>query len=569
MRLNLRLRVLSLTLVMMMGGVLVAADDPHLVIRLQAPETTLKEASKFVDDIQPGYGGLVGGQGGMLGIGISNPTLQGVDNTRDWYAAVYLQKKGKPLTVFVIPATDTASMQEALGKKFTFFADGDYGIYSESSAAIEKFKTRAGTGVEKLVTGSVSEPVKQVMTNGHLALGVNLVSLKETYSAELLEAREKLLEGIKKAQQEMPEVPGVKLDWLPGFMDGFANHVQVAVEDSEAYVVSLTLAESGLKVQDLLQFADGSRASKFLAKYPPDRLAALNKLPAGQIGYGAFSQSIAQLNLLAMKLVPQMLNLNEEQQAGWKEAEKLISSVKFGSSSGSFGLGDLENGLIRSVSVTEVNPSSKVREISEKVVSVMNGLEFPGVKQEMTLEKDYETVDGVKVDLLVTRQVLEEEAEYGGLQAQINQILYGGDGPEARIAYLEGAVLQAVGGGTEGLQSALAAFKAGAAGTDSIIARDTAALGGTNNLVGLFDLQTFIVEGLKIAVSSPALPSMPFDEDSLEDLDIERAYIGLSRSTSNNVTTSTLHIPKQTIGSGLQLFFFFQSARSGSDSGAF
>ena len=65
-------------------------DSTAAVIKLMAPQKTLKQLSSFADSVQEGSGGMIKGQAGMLGLGISNPTMQGVDQSRDWWAGVFL-----------------------------------------------------------------------------------------------------------------------------------------------------------------------------------------------------------------------------------------------------------------------------------------------------------------------------------------------------------------------------------------------------------------------------------------------------------------------------------------------
>ena len=564
MKLMSRIGLLSLTMLLLGRGLLQAADGPELipqtvtaVVALKAPSITLKEASAFVNDVQPGYGQLVLGQAGMLGVGISNPTMQGVDQKRNWYAAVFLKPDSEPEVAFVIPAIDVKAMEEAIDEDFEFLAHEDYGIYSQSADAIQQFRDHLATDRSKSVAAVASPHVKELVSNAHLAIGINLVSLKSTYRNELDQAKEELIEGFRQAQEDMPEVPGLKLDWLVGLLDGVVEKLQTAVQDSRTYVVTLTLAKSGVQLEEYLEFSASSPSSRFLAKYPPESMTLLAKLPANQLAYGSFSGSLAALNSWGMSIIPQMLELDEEQAAAWAEAEKMMKELTFGTSGGSFSLGDLNEGLVRAVSISEVSPTEKFRETAEKIASAMHGIEVPGVKQEITLEKNYEEIEGVKVDLMITRTT-SDDGQFGGLQEQMNQILYGSDGAEARFAYLDGVYMQTVGGGSELMKTALQAYKQGTADSDPVLARDLKPLGEKNNVVGLIDLQSLNLAGLKIAVNSPLLPPMPFDEDSLDELKVERGYIGVSVGTTENGCGGKLHIPKQTLQAGLQMFGFFQ-----------
>lgn len=270
-----------------------------------------------------------------------------------------------------------------------------------------------------------------------------------------------------------------------------------------------------------------------------------------------------------MSLVPKIVELEEEQAAEWEKAEKSLAQIDFGASAQSFALGNLDSGLIRAVAVAQVSPADKFRSTLENVSAAMNGVEFPGMTQEMEYTKDHAEIDGTPVDLIVTRQQMDEGEQFGGLQEQINQVMYGGDGMEARVAFLDGAYIQTVGGGDDYMKDAIAAYNSGTADTDAVFARDMKPLGEENNFVGLFDLQTLIVEGLKIAVNAPNLPPMPFDQEALEDLNVKRAYIGVSAKTTGNGCSGTLHIPKQTLQAGMEMFVFFQQMQMQQQQNAF
>jgi len=576
MRSLLRMKVVSLSLLLLCGGMLHAAEGPDLipqsasmVIRLQAPKTTIKEASAFVNDVQQGYGQLVASQAGMLGVGISNPTMQGVDQGRDWYAAVFLNGEEEPSVVFFIPALNVEEMEEAIDESFYFTSKDDVGIYSEDEAAIDTVQAHLDDRTSTSIGAVASEQIKEMMMASHISVAINLMSVKETYADELAEAREEMMEGIREGLEEAPEVPGIKLDWLPDLMEGLADKITVAVEDAQAYVIALTLADSGVRLEEYLEFAESSRSARFLSKYPGGDLDVLNKLPAKQIGYGTVSDSLGDITKWGMSLVPKIVELNEAQSAEWEKAEATLAELNFGASGQSFALGNMESGLIRAVAVAQVKPVDKFRSTLKNLSAAMDGVEFPGMTQEMEYKADHAEIEGAPVDLVITRQQMDEGEQFGGLQEQINQVMYGGDGMEARIAYLDGAYIQTVGGGDDYMKMAIQAYNGGTADGDAVLTRDMKPLGDKNNFVGLFDLQTLIVEGLKIAVNAPNLPPMPFDQDALEDLNVKRAYIGVSAKTTGTGCSGMLHIPKQTLQAGMEMFAFFQQMQMQQQRNAF
>ncbi|MCG6157957.1 hypothetical protein [Rubinisphaera margarita] len=569
MRMMYRLGLCCLSLLLIVPSVK-AADGPELipsssaaVIKLMAPQKTLKQASSFIDSVQQGYGSMVLGQAGMLGVAISNPTMQGVDQSRDWWAAVFVQEDEDPAVVFVIPATDTDAMSEALDKSYSFVAHDDYGIYSDDEDAIETIKKHLESRTSESAAAVASEEVVGMFENSHIAIGVNLVVLKETYKDRLDEMREEMMEGLSEAQGEMLEVPGVNLEFLTDLLGKAADKLVVAVEDSEGYCLSVTLAADGFELEEYLQFAEGSRAAKFLKAHPASEPKTLKKLPADQLAYWSINGDLTGLNAWGMGLLPQMLEMDDEEKAKWEGLSKDIKAVKFQDSSASFSLGNLESGLLRTVVTGSASPSDKFRAFLAKTAELMDGLDISGVKQEMSLEKSHEEIEGVDVDLLTTRQIVDDNQQFGGLQAQMNQFLYGGDTIETRIAYLEdGTYIQTMGGETEAMENAIEAYKAGAAGDDEVLTRDLAPLGKAN-FVALIDLQSMIKQALEIAADAPNLPPMPFDQESLKDLEVQRSYIGMSVSTTDRGCSGQLRIPIETFQAGASMAAFFQRIQGG------
>ncbi len=63
----------------------------------------MKDLAAFIDKVQPGFGAIVQGQASTLGLAINNPTLAGVDMTRDWYIMVFASAKPPLQPVLLIP----------------------------------------------------------------------------------------------------------------------------------------------------------------------------------------------------------------------------------------------------------------------------------------------------------------------------------------------------------------------------------------------------------------------------------------------------------------------------------
>ncbi|WP_296454419.1 hypothetical protein [Rubinisphaera sp.] len=538
-------------------------DSTAAVIKLMAPQKTLKQLSSFADSVQEGSGGMIKGQAGMLGLGISNPTMQGVDQSRDWWAGVFLNEDDDPAVVFVIPAIDTEAMGEALDESFTFVAHEKYGIYSDNDAAMELVQAHLEDRTSKSVASLASEQIKSQFEGSHIAVAVNLVLVKEVYADKLEEMREQMNEGMKEAQGQMLEVPGMNLDFLKDLTEKIADKIVVIVEDAEGYSNALTVTDAGINFKEVVEFTDGSRSAKYLAANPPQPATQLSKLPSEQLFYWNAGGNMNKINEWGLSLLPKMLDMSEEDAAEWKKLSAMTKKVNYEGMSGAFSLGDLQTGLVRTIALGTASPASQFRDAMAKAVELMDGMEISGMTQELSLEKNYEKVDGVDVDLMLTKQTMDNDPQFGGFQAQINQFMYGGDTIETRVAFVDDThYLQTMGGGKELMETAVKAYKNQSADTDAVVSRDIKPL-GENNFVLLMDIPTLVKQGLSIAANAPNLPPMPFDQDSLENLEIQRSYIGVSVATKDRACIGQLYIPVETFQAGASLMQFFQQIQGG------
>ncbi len=569
MRMMCRLSLTCLSLLIFTTTVR-AVEGPELlpestaaVIKLMAPQKTLKQLSSFADSVQKGSGDMIKGQAGMLGLGISNPTMQGVDQSRDWWAGVFLNKDEDPAVVFVIPAIDTDAMSEALDESFTFVAHDKYGIYSDNDAAMELVQAHLKDRTSKSASSLASEQIKSQFEGSHIAVAVNLVLVKEIYADKLEELREMMNQGIKDAQGQMLEVPGMNLDFLKELSEKIADKIVVIVEDAEGYSNALTVTDAGIKFKEVVEFTEGSRSAKYLAANPPQSATQLSKLPSEQLFYWNAGGNLNKFNEWGMTLLPKMLEMSEEDAAEWKKLANMTKKVNYEGMSGAFSLGDMQTGLIRTIALGTASPASQFRDAMAKAVELMDGMEISGMTQEMSLEKNYEKVEGVDVDLMLTKQTMDNDPQFGGFQAQINQFMYGGDTIETRVAFVDkDQYLQTMGGGKELMETAIKAYKNQSADTDTVVSRDMKPL-GDNNFVLLMDLPTLVKQGLSIAANAPNLPPMPFDQDSLENLEVQRSYIGVSVAHSDRACVGQLYVPLQTFQAGASLMQFFQQIQGG------
>ncbi|HIK91682.1 MAG TPA: hypothetical protein EYG03_06840, partial [Planctomycetes bacterium] len=214
------------------------------VLRLQAPDQTIDELANFVDKVQPGFGRFVRSQATAIGMVISNPTLAGVDRSKDWYLIVFADSRTQPETVALVPSTDAAALKEAVGANFHYAEQDGWVAYSTKAGLIEQVKACFG-GTLPPVSGHMDEHIRRELNAGQLTVFVNSGSLKKTYATQLAQAEDHLDELLEvMGSQIRAGNPGLDMEYVMDIYGRFGRLVIQSVRDSKSAVVSVHVTDS-------------------------------------------------------------------------------------------------------------------------------------------------------------------------------------------------------------------------------------------------------------------------------------------------------------------------------------
>jgi len=535
-------------------------DSTSLVIRLKNPQATTGKLVELADAIQPGFGQQVQFAAQGLGTLISNPTAEGVDKTADWWVAVFVRKEKDPAIVFAIPASDADAMKKAVGEAMTFIKHEKWGIYSEDADAIEQVKSRIG-GEGKSIKTRVDEQSLKVLDKGDLSVFINISQLTETYSEQIQQMREQVAEALTELPQQQQAVPGIDLEQTLKTYRQIIEGLLQALDDAENCALALSVDKQGIVLDDLVTFTADTPTTKFFQKNPPSKLELLSSLPADQLAYFGLEINFKGLAAWSMGLARSMIT-GEEAGKKFDEATKALEQLDYGSYVGSFALGNLEEGLIRGVAITEVSDPKKVRDVTRKMIEAFSGVEVAGLKQEYDLKIDAEKYNSHSADVLtVTYEVDTEKNPLGGLQQQMMAALYGPDGLVTRTVYLKDRLVQTSGGGKEAMTQALKSLESPASRTNGNRATFTGMLeklGEQHNFVLLLDLSRLVNQGLQLFAQSQAGAQLPIDTERLKDLETKPSFLGVSIKMEKTVLRSKLILPTEQLQGltrlGLTLF---------------
>ncbi len=137
-------------------------------------------------------------------------------------------------------------------------------------------------------------------------------------------------------------------------------------------------------------------------------------------------------------------------------------------------------------------------------------------------------------------------------------MMFGSEGIQSRIVYLDDKYLQTTGGGREAMAAALDQLDSG---KDNGLDSHREGLPARGNLIFLGDIASTIVRSLSLAAAIPNLP-FPLDRDALEQLDLENSYISFVASSESDGLRFQTHVPVEQIRSAFDIGMMFQSMRN-------
>lgn len=523
------------------AGPLVAAEsaldaissDAGLVIRLKNPQATIEKVADLVNEIVPGYGEQVRAQSEGIGLAISNPTLAGVDKQADWWLAVYPRGgEQEPQIVFVIPASDAKAMKAGLGESVKFLEHGKFGIYTADGDAADKTAALLkGTG--KPIAPLIDKDSQAVFEKGDISVFIHVTRLATVYKDRITEARERATQALENAPVEVPGTPGLNPKAIADVLGQLLTVVMQGLDDTKSCTIAAIISKEGLAFEDIVRVVSDSPTDKLLQKSPPNALSTLGTLPAGDLGYLGLHGDLTELAQFGIKMSSAFLGDDEKTAKEFQSVIADMQKLKYGAIASSFGLGPVDEGALRTATITEVNEPAKMRELSQKLFKAMGTVQTGTMKQTYALKPDSEKLGQNSVDVLtVTMDLGEAAGPEAAMMERFLKALYGPEGGVTRMTYLKDKAVQTNGGGKPALEKVLAALdkKGDTIGGAAPFAEARKRLGDKSNLLVLFDLPGFVGKAIELVVESGTLP-IPVNVEGLRSLDLKPSFLGLSLAT--------------------------------------
>ena len=530
------------------------SDDVSLIIRLKNPQATTKKVAEFADVIDPGFGQMVTANAQGLGPIISNPTLAGVDQEKDWWVGVFASDQGQPTLVFVIPAKDTQAMQEAVTatEGVTFLAHKSWGIYTADTWTMDSVKACID-GEKKPLVASVDQMLRETFERGDLSVFVHVTQLAKVFDADIANAKDELAATADNAPPGAEAMLDIYLE--------LAQPLFQSLEDATGAVVTLNVNQQGATLEALGKAKEGSETAKLLEAAPSDN-ALLTKLPDGGHAYYAISsipKAMQEWSIRMMDVSAQLADGNDEELDKLKEVMRRMQKLKLGGTAGMISItAEGDQAGVRTASILEVAKPQQMRLLTKELFAAQSGLTFNGAETTYDLTEDAETFGKYKADTLKVEQTFEQNPFFD--MSRIMQVFFGEEGMFSRTVYTDTQVIQAMGGGKEAMAKLLertTQADPSALNPELKITRDE--LSKKANLIGMIDLPGTLSRVARLFLSSGVFP-LPIDPDIIT-IPGTTSYFGVSLATESQGIRAKVYLPaeqaKQSYLFGMEVYEAF------------
>ena len=519
--------------------------DAEVVIRLGNPQATIDKAAEMAATVRGSLGDQMRTYGDGLGLLISNPTMAGVDRSRDWHVAVFAHEEEDPDVVFIIPATDTDALTAALPDDMPSFVREDWVFYCEQEEALKRLQQNQATftaaaAARPGIQSVMGQESQQIFADSDMSLFVNMKQVGEIYSERLASGQTQAEERIKRSMSLLALVPGVDPDALVG---GGSDAIGQSIQDCTSITAGLAVSNDGVNVESYAEFAEGSPTAGAVGGMSKAAMGSLTNLPPDSLLYVGVAGDLARGFDWGLSTSLSAVESDEERQQQIDELKASLEDVEFDSMVGALGVGDAETGYVRFVGITNASPAGDVRAAKQQLSELLEA-EDPrqGLTQTAEYEAGAESYGDREADVLTVTQKIDPEINpfYAQIMDQFQQTLYGPDGQQVRLLFEEDRYLQSTGGGQEAMEGAVAQFTSESGnGLDS----DLAHLIAEPSIVLLLDLQRIVNLALREASKSPLFQDLPIDLSMFGGGSPESSYVGVALASDRNALRGKTQVP--------------------------
>ncbi|RLS57015.1 MAG: hypothetical protein DWH91_05315 [Planctomycetota bacterium] len=503
--------------------------DADIVIRIGSHDATVEHVAALAESVQLGTGDLVTQNATAFGLLLSNPTMAGVDKSQEFYLVLFTQAEAEPKALFAIPATDAPAMQKALPDTFESQVRDGWVFYADKSHGVPA----AVTEEDSLSHALTESDAGKLLAESDIGLYINVPHLLTIYGDKIEQGKAQFEQVMEQAQN----APGPNAAGAVEVLKMEVELLQKVLDQTESWTTGVSVSAEGMEVTHLLALDEEEDVAAFLAMQPQSEFTGMSRLKKGLPVYFGFSADMKSIGPLISQMTAALYKDQTFTQSMQGTFEKL-SALNITNWCGSFDLTSGDYGLFSGSYFVETTQAAELLEATREMAESMKSIDLNGIHQEITYDKESETVNNHKIDVMTTQTSV--DPNHPGAQAQdmILNLMMGEKGFQNRITPLSEGLLQAMGGGPTGMEDSLAAFQANA----NLLADEREGQAEKAHGLLILDLPGLLSNGLLVATSIPGIP-VPFTKEAVEELAIERSYSTTAISSEDGVVRVHCRIP--------------------------
>ena len=544
---------LAVTLAMAGGFPLLAAETPlgqisqeaDVVIRIRTFDATVEKVAALANAIQDGTGDLVSQNATLFGLVLSNPSMAGVDRTKDFYLVLFVREDGEPKALFAIPTTDGPALQKGLPENFVSEVREGWVLYADKDHGVPEAVSESDSLAKRLA----DSPAHSVMQDSDIGLHLNVDHIAAVYDEKIQEGRQKFEEQVQKGLN----TPGVEdAESAVAILKMEADLAFLILEDAETVTIGVNASEEGLEIENYIDFEEGSDVATFLKKQPKSEFKVLSKLGADLPVYMGISAQFTDLAKMASELTASLYKEKSLQQ-GMHDYIAALEQTPITSAVMSIDLVSGANGLFRSAMIVETKSAAELIASSRQMATSLATIKIGEMTQETKLEPEAETIGTRKVDIMTVKQKMDPKQPGAQMQMMFSNVMFGPNGIQSRMTALADGFLQVQGGGKEAMEAALKSYDA----NSNSLTDERQGLADQAHLLVLFDLPGLISNAMLAATTVPGIP-VPFERAAVEDLQITRSYTATTAVGEDHALRIQTNVPVEQFQGVMKLVEFVQ-----------
>jgi len=271
--------------------------DCVAVTRVESVDTVTQVGGAFLSEVEPGMNAQMLTM--LMGQGILNPMLAGVDRTKPWWILSMDPMKYGKKPAWVVPITARGQFEGALATMLTkgettdgvttFSGPNDQSTmvaFTETHVVVAKNKPTCQAALGLWAAGDVKPELIAVAPDSRvLSATVDVAKVWAVYKPMVTGAVQTFKQMATYRMQQNPQ-PGVDAQRTMAILEAEIEWFLAVAEQSDQISLALALDTSAARVELAWAFKDGSPLAAFLAAQQPGQLGLLKYLPPDVIVAG-------------------------------------------------------------------------------------------------------------------------------------------------------------------------------------------------------------------------------------------------------------------------------------------